>query len=130
MIKKALAVAAAITAATLSLATPAHASTVHGCPDANMCIYTDSNYGGSRAGYDVGTIYQAPGHCWKFAAGTFNNSTSSWVANFAVNGYVVRFYDYNNCTGPNYAEGILPQWQPYMPTGWNDRVGSLSITLG
>jgi len=112
--------------AVITATAPAQAS-LSQCGPAQMCIWTNSLYGGSFTQYDSGTIYQAPGHCWKFAVGgTFDNSVSSYDMNFAVAGYYVHFFDNNSCSGTSFTQEP-PGPAASMPSGWNDRLGSISI---
>lgn len=129
MLKKTAIAFAAFVSLFVVATPPAHAS-LSQCTAAEICIWTAGSWTGSFAEYDGGTIYQAPGHCWKFAAGTFNNSTSSYAAKFAVDGYVIRYYDNNSCTGTYFQESNPPFAFDHMPSGWNDRVGSISVIQG
>lgn len=107
-------------------AAPAQAS-LSQCAGGQMCIWTNSSYGGSFTQYAAGTIYQAPGHCWKFAVGgTFDNSVSSYDMDFAVAGYYVHFFDNNSCSGTSFTQEP-PGPAASMPSGWNDRLGSISV---
>lgn len=125
----------ALAALTMSLtgawavAAPAQASQSQ-CGPAQMCIWTSTSFGGSFTEYTAGTIYQAPNHCWKFAVGgTFDNTVSSYYMNFTngTDSAKVHFYDNNSCTGTSYTQQP-PAPVPSMPSGWDNRLGSISVT--
>lgn len=108
---------------------PAQASQSQ-CGAAYMCIWTNNLFGGSFSQQTAGNIYQAAGHCWKFpVGGTFDNSVSSYYMNF-TNGTdtaKVHFFDNNSCSGTSYTQSP-PGPAASMPSGWNDRLGSISIS--
>jgi type IV secretory pathway protease TraF len=118
MIALAIGIAAAV-------ASPAEAAPVHGCPDADICVYKNNNFGTPIAPRTAGSIVFAPGHCWVFNA-DWVNQTSSYVLNFGGSpGQAVRFYDGNSCTGTYFTEPNPPGAFANMPSGWNDRVNSI-----
>lgn len=106
-------------------ASPAMASPVHGCPDADICVYKNSNFVTPIAPRTAGEIVWAPGHCWVFNS-DWVNQTSSYVLNFGGSpGQAVRFYDGSSCTGTYFTDTNLAHSVASMPSGWNDRVNSI-----
>lgn len=128
MLKKIGIMLAALVAATIGFAAPAQASLTQ-CANSQICIWTNTLYGGSFAEYASSTIYQAPGHCWKFAAGTFNNSVSSTASKLILSGYTINYYDTNGCTGTSFHPDGTPYSLASMPSGWDNRVGSISVVM-
>ena len=109
---------------------PAQASTVHNCPDADLCLFWDSGYSGSQTNQTLVAIMHASGQCWQLNS-TWSNRTSSWYANFSVyNGQTVQryFYDNTTCSGSNMYEGQAPQGQSSMGI-YNDWTGSIKLVL-
>lgn len=129
MLKKlGLLIAGALAMVLMAGQSPAAASTVHGCPDADLCIFWDSGYSGAMTSQSVVAIMHATNHCWQFNS-TWSNRTSSWYANFAFyNNTTIQMYFYDNttCTGSNVYEGQAPQGQSSMGI-YNDWTGSIKL---
>lgn len=128
MIKRIVVACVAVVALVFGFAAPAQASLAQ-CANGQVCIWTNTSYGGSFAEYQSSTIYQAPGHCWKFAAGTFNNSVSSYASKWVIDGFNITYYDNNSCTGTKFVEANTPYAFANMPGGWDNRLGSISVTM-
>jgi len=111
-----------------AVAAPAQAD-ISQCANGQICIWTGTLQTGSFAEYQSSTIYQASGHCWKFAAGTFNNSISSSASKWVINGFRVTYYDNNVCTGTSIHYDSQPYALGSFPSGWDNRIGSISVTM-
>ncbi len=115
----ALAILFAVGTATVALQSPAMADPP--CSSGYICLYSDSNGGGSQL-----SIPSLPGSCYSLGGG-WNNIASSAVANL---GYTIYLRDNWDCTGssirfgpaaPNYLGSF--DWPYFM----NDRVSAIQF---
>lgn len=107
---------------------PAMASTLHGCPDTDVCVYKNVNFGTPMAPRTAGSIAYAPGHCWLFNSDWINQTTSYAVNYTSTDGSTVRFYDGSSCTGSYFSVGSAHTSAANVPDGWNDRINSIWVS--
>lgn len=104
--KKTAAVLALALAGVLGLALPAQASTVNGCEDGWVCVYSSGNGLGGRYGFHVQNLYA--GYCWAYPfsgqGGWPNGAVANQISSIILNragvtgtGHYVTFHDDSYC---------------------------------
>lgn len=148
-IMRALAAIIVAVAGAVAVAAPAHANSIYGCTDNTgpsglgaVCIYDGTEFGTYWWQiFDLGSIAQYDDQCLQLNAQSINRDSSlvvnpSTLGGQALNGWTVKFWPNDNCTGTP----VMWHWadtefwdNDTRTTPWGNRsntTNSISVRIG
>lgn len=116
--------AGAVAAGVLAAASPAQAALTD-CPVGNFCIWSSTNYGGTRWTFNKSSIDAGTNHGIRL--GTFaTNQGSSFYNHTTVK---INIYDSNDCEYSPWTRTMSSgQYATAQGSDWDNRVSSIQIT--